>query len=49
MNKYPNVEFDTKSLEKYHNKDIKLKISDKYSVKFHVQNLEHYVRIEQGK
>ena len=23
MNKYPDVEFDTKSLEKYHNKDIK--------------------------
>ena len=46
MNKYPNINFDTRDISKIINPDIRVKYEG-FSVKFHHKPLEYVIKYEQ--
>lgn len=46
MSKYPNIEFDISNVSKELNAEIRIKLTEDFSVKFHNQSLETVIELE---
>lgn len=46
QNSYKNINFDTRGLEKKHNPELKLKLKNNISIKFHHKSLENLIEAE---